>query len=105
MPNCFILRGLPGSGKSTMSGILIANVVSADFYFMKDGVYLFDKSKLNDAHKQCKEKFIYYVDRGHDVVVDNTNTKRWQYAWYKTYAEEHGYKVHILRIETDLSDE
>ena len=60
----FIMRGLPGSGKSTIVKSMknvyghfdshkIA-VCSADAYFMKNGFYKFDASKLNDSHGECQ---------------------------------------------------
>lgn len=75
---CFIMRGAPASGKSTRS-IEIATsipntiIVSADDYWMIDGKYVFDASRLGLAHDQCFQRFYEAVANGHNVIVDNTN--------------------------------
>jgi ABC-type dipeptide/oligopeptide/nickel transport system ATPase component len=57
----FILRGLPGSGKSTLTKAILnkypASVVcSADLYFTnkQTGEYKHDINKLKDAHLTCQ---------------------------------------------------
>jgi len=57
----FLLRGVPGSGKSTISKRIqqlydTDCVCSADDYFMKNGTYNYDNSKIQDAHKWCQQK-------------------------------------------------
>jgi len=49
-----LLRGLPGSGKSTFANLLGGIHVEADQYFIQDGEYKFDASKLKQAHNWCK---------------------------------------------------
>ena len=51
----YIVRGLSGSGKTTIAHNLTHNVFSADDYFTTHaGDYNFDPSKLGDAHADCK---------------------------------------------------
>jgi len=47
-----IIRGCSGSGKSTLAKLLGSNFkhFEADMYFMKNGVYQFDGTKLGAAH-------------------------------------------------------
>lgn len=73
----YLIRGLPGSGKSTIASKLAANRLNtvhleADDFFMMDGVYTFDPKKLSEAHKQCKERTERFLSCGYDVVVANT---------------------------------
>jgi adenylate kinase family enzyme len=50
-----IVRGIPGSGKSTFASSLGIPHYEADQYFIgADGVYRFDFSKLGEAHRQCR---------------------------------------------------
>lgn len=80
-----LLQGVPGSGKSTYGRRLVeetklsgksVEVVSADFFFEKDGEYRFDPTKLEQAHASCFMAFLRALEKGTDlVIVDNTNTK------------------------------
>ena len=73
-----IIRGLPGSGKSTMAKKLIAVLDSvvwaeADHYFVgADGVYRFDGARLIDAHLQCFDKVERALEQGQSAIVSNT---------------------------------
>ena len=77
---CWILRGYPGSGKSTFAETISkeesAVIVSADnFWIDSFGKYNFDASKLKLAHQDCFDKFKEAVLSGRNVIVDNTNLK------------------------------
>lgn len=57
----FILRGVPGTGKSTivhhlMSKLSTKYTCSADDYFSRNGSYDYDRTKISDAHAYSKEK-------------------------------------------------
>jgi predicted kinase len=76
-----LIRGLPGSGKSTLARKLLlqsnsdAIWVEADHYFIgSDGVYRFDKDRLEQAHSQCYNKAERALDQGQNVIVSNTFT-------------------------------
>jgi tRNA uridine 5-carbamoylmethylation protein Kti12 len=103
----YILRGLPGSGKSTFSKNLARekgenniSICSADDYFIgSDGVYRFSPQKLKDAHLSCKEKFVDSLNNEVPfVVVDNTNTQKWEFENYMLIAKEYGYSVEIVNF-------
>jgi len=73
-----IIRGLPGSGKSTMARVL-AQVgyvhVEADMYFMNDGRYEYDRSQIQMAHAWCRQRVREPLESGQRVVVSNTFTR------------------------------
>ena len=96
-----IIRGLPGSGKSTLAKEIGADVICSadDFFVGDDGVYRFDASKLKEAHGWCYRKFEDAVKNGQTVVVDNTNTRRWEFEKYIDYAEFAGAKFEVIRIK------
>ena len=77
-----LIRGLPGSGKSTLAARLRAsfgeNTVhfEADQYFMRDGVYQFDATKLGKAHGYCQYETRKALELGKVVIVSNTFTLR-----------------------------
>lgn len=71
------MQGWPGSGKSTVAEN-IANklggvIVSTDDFFMENGVYKFDASKVVANHEKCKILAFKLLEEGRIVIVDNTN--------------------------------
>lgn len=99
---CIILRGLPGSGKSTFTSQLGSDVIScsADHFFERSGTYVFDSNLLFLAHKTCRNKFETAVRAGAPtVVVDNTNIKFKDWKNYLTFALENGYYVTIVEMQ------
>lgn len=53
MKELFLLRGLPGAGKSTLAKTIGGKHFEADMYFIKDGEYKFEADKLKMAHNWC----------------------------------------------------
>ncbi|POM57645.1 Hypothetical protein PHPALM_37812 [Phytophthora palmivora] len=122
-PVVVILRGIPGSGKSTLGREIEAicrhrgaafTVCSADFFFETTRGYVFDVKKLGAAHSKCKADFTRALEgdiprnlgggrqrrpRQHLVLVDNTSTQRWEYEPYEDIAKLHGSRVHIVEME------
>jgi predicted kinase len=74
-PKLLILRGAPGSGKTTLAKTLFSNwkIVSTNDYFTKpDGSFHFEPNNLQTAHNNCLDKTKIFLKEGHNVVVDNT---------------------------------
>lgn len=104
MRKVIIMRGVSGAGKSTYveKHFPLAKVVSADHYFVNDGKYSFDASKLPEAHGSCLKQFIQALEGFHDtVVVDNTNTTVAEIAPYYSVAQAYSYAVEIITIVVD----
>ena len=107
---CWILRGFAGSGKST-AGNQIKNdndntiIVSADDYWMVDGKYVFDASRLALAHAQCFQRFSDAVANGQNVIVDNTNlnykdiTKYIDYLLKNNNLNQYTYSVELVQVQ------
>ena len=101
----YLLRGLPGSGKSTLAKNLGGSHFEADQYFMKDGQYNFDVTKLKDAHQWCQSSVELAMIQGHIsednsvIVVSNTFTQEWEMKPYSDMAETYGYIVFSLIVE------
>ena len=76
----YLIRGLPGSGKSTFARTIVNGTLGncthyeADMYFERDGVYKFDTSLLGEAHEWCREQTEEDLSRGYNVIVSNTFT-------------------------------
>lgn len=99
---CVILRGFPGSGKSTLSAIfrrhVSLDVASADDFYT-------DTQHIHDAHEQCRQAFAQALNAGRSVIVDNTNVRKSDYTFYRTRAEAMGYAVAVLEIVCDSTGE
>jgi|TARA_R110002126_G_scaffold275047_1_gene420403 NEDD4-binding protein 2 len=112
---CYILRGLPGSGKSMIAKNLRdshthARVFSTDRFFMVDGEYQFDPSKLGEYHTQNLAQATHFMEKGKkyssDIlcIIDNTNTQHWEYEKYEEVAKENGFMVQIITVEWNIND-
>lgn len=97
MKIAYIMRGVPGSGKSTIARQLAGSegvIHSTDDYFMVDGVYRFDPRLLKAYHDANYQAFCNSLVLGKPIVVcDNTNIQRWQFARYVESAGKAGYTV------------
>jgi predicted kinase len=96
----FLLRGLPGAGKSTLAKEIGGAHFEADMFFMKNGKYKFDATKLKDAHNWCRHSVMDAMKAGEPkVIVSNTFTQEWEMEAYYILAEELGYTVFSLIVE------
>ena len=91
----FVVRGLPGSGKSTYAKTLVQPSAhfEADQYFVRGGKYNFDPSKLKDAHADCLARTRKAMVEGKHkrVAVSNTFTMKWEVQPYIDLAKELGW--------------
>jgi predicted kinase len=109
MKTLILLRGLPGSGKSTFANYMFSNnIFEADQYFYdEDKKYNFDASKLHLAHKYCQLRVEHamednLISGGWDVseiVVSNTSTTEKELEPYLELAKKYDYQVVSLIVE------
>jgi predicted kinase len=101
MKSLFLLRGLPGAGKSTLAKSIGGSHVEADMYFLNEqGEYKFDPAKLKDAHNWCRETAEAAMKRGADkLIVSNTFTMEWEMDAYYELAEKYSFTVFSLIVE------
>jgi predicted kinase len=101
MKNLILLRGLPGSGKSTFAKSICNQHIEADMYFIDPitGEYKFDPTKLKQAHEWCKDRTEGWMLQGYNVVVSNTFTQEWEMEPYLALARKYDYKVVSLIVE------
>uniref|UniRef100_A0A8B9ME67 NEDD4-binding protein 2-like 2 n=1 Tax=Accipiter nisus TaxID=211598 RepID=A0A8B9ME67_9AVES len=101
-----ILRGLPGSGKSTLSRILLRQscdgiVFSTDDYFRQQDGYTYNAAQLGDAHDWNQKRAKQAMEQGKSpVIIDNTNTQAWEMKPYVEVALEKGYRVEFHEPDT-----
>ncbi|XP_065534483.1 NEDD4-binding protein 2-like 2 [Lathamus discolor] len=101
-----ILRGLPGSGKTTLSHVLLGQsrdgtVFSTDDYFRQQSGYTYNAAQLGDAHNWNQKRAKQAMEQGKSpVIIDNTNTQAWEMKPYVEAALEKGYRVEFHEPDT-----
>jgi predicted kinase len=96
-----IVRGIPGSGKSTFAKTLGGQHYEADMFFINEnGEYQFDFVKIKEAHQWCQgmvkgDMILEYPK----IVVSNTFTQEWEMEPYIEMAKEYGYTVFTIVVE------
>jgi predicted kinase len=117
MKRLIIMQGCSGSGKSFVANMIkgywdslyfegfeeaddtTLTVCSTDDFFMVDGKYKFDQSKLHANHQKCQAKAENAMILGHEVViVDNTNCKQWEADPYILMGKKHGYDTQVISV-------
>ena len=104
-----LLRGLPGSGKSSFAKHMWSDFVICEadqFFYDQEGNYNFDPSKLRDAHKYCKDKVETFMSDNEknsqfypEIGVSNTFTREWEMDEYFKLAKKYNYQVVSLIVE------
>lgn len=108
MRKLVIMRGLPGSGKSTEALRLAMEsghggaICSTDEYFIgSDGVYRFDPKRIALAHTWNQERARTYMKDGCPlVIIDNTNTQAWEPREYCISGIRYGYDISFHEVRT-----
>jgi predicted kinase len=105
-----LLRGVPGSGKSTFANHMWSSgvIFEADKFFLdENGDYRFDGSKLKDAHEWCRNSVEEAMQQNHmtagkhypEIIVSNTFTREWEMQAYFDLAKKYDYNVVSLIVE------
>lgn len=125
----FIVRGLPGSGKSSIADHLAGEnhtnqfdgsyrvrigsagvVFTTDAYFYQDWEhaenYVYDPALIGKYHGMNKSAVKKYMQSEFPIlIVDNTNTTEWEVKPYYQLAKEFGYKVVVVEVpHTSVDD-
>ena len=120
MNKLIIMRGCPGSGKSTIAKKLYENYakegyescfwLSTDSFWMTDDdppQYKFDVSKLSQAHTNTFAAFCVVAGEAFGakgprlIVLDNTNTQWKEFSHYVAVAKKLKFSVEQLMPDTE----
>jgi predicted kinase len=102
MAKLILIRGIPGSGKSTMAKAMVegtqARHIEADMYFVDPhtGKYEWDGMRIGHAHEWCIDRAGLYLRSNVDVVVSNTFTRLKEMRPYFELAKVLGVQVNVL---------
>lgn len=109
-----IIRGLPGSGTSTLAEHLTyslnstngkqAVVFEADQFFQTLEGYKFDGTKLREAHIDCQSRTRAWLKKGKIAIVSNTFTQRWEYEPYLDMAKQYNVPVQVIEVHGDFQN-
>lgn len=105
----YIMRGLPGSGKSTRAreicheafkmGADGAVICSTDSFFIVGGKYVFNRDNIGWNHTQNQQRVEDLMrHKVNVIIVDNTNTTQKEMAPYKHFAVDYGYEIREVII-------
>ncbi len=103
MNTLVLVRGLPGSGKTTfVANMMVENSVefSADDFMYADGQE-FDPARLAECHKKCQNavRTVLAENSNATVFVHNTFTQTWEMEPYFQIAGETDTLVHTIIVE------
>jgi len=99
MSSLFIIRGLPGSGKTELAHEITSNIFSADDYFInpQTGEYTFIVAWLPLAHSNCIQRVRLAMQSNlPKIAVANTFSMRWEMQPYYDAAKQFNYRVYEL---------
>ena len=95
-----ILRGLPGSGKSSLAKLFDAPICCADDYFMRKGKYEWNANEIGKAHLWCQDCCRNLMQTGAErIIIANTSVAARDLRPYTDLAEKYGYRVYSVIVE------
>lgn len=100
-----VIRGLPGSGKSTYAKknydcLILEN----DMFQIIDGKYLWSAEGTKRAVDLCVKIADMALANGSDVVIANTFTKKKYVYCFFNIAKKYGAEFEVIRMDNDFGN-
>jgi predicted kinase len=104
MKKLYIIRGLPGSGKTTLAHTLSGSRhKEADMYFCLTGAYKYNADKIRYAHDWCYDEIEKLLNQSDDdCSVSNTFSEKWEYERYVILANKYKFEPFIIECQNDF---
>lgn len=116
----YIIRGLPGSGKSTLGeklgdsymdfhpkfgGPKTHSYAADDWFYDEKGNYNFKPEELPQAHEECQSRVRgCMMSSIGNIAVCNTFSQRWEAEPYIKMAEHYEYTCVILECQSQFGN-
>lgn len=107
MSKLIVLQGLPASGKTTKVKELSqpGKNVRINRDLLREMLHFGFSLKNEDTVKRTEELMIkYFLNKGLDVMVDDTNLKDKTIKWLVKMAEECNVEIEFINIDTPLEE-
>lgn len=105
MANLYLVRGIPGAGKSTFAK---ANfrclILENDMWHESDGKYQWNAKSMKDAVRWVMSTAEFMLANGRDVCVCNTFVKRASVEVYRKIVEKHAANFIVYRCTHDYGN-
>ena len=101
---CYIMQGIPGSGKSTVAKELAretGKIFALDMLIgeRKNKLVQHDKQYLQAIYDEIFDEFCAEIKKGTEIIViDNTNLSEWEYVRFIKKAQQEHFFVSIVAL-------
>lgn len=102
-----LIRGLPGSGKTTLAREYVQQGYAhfeADMFFEQDGKYCFDGKLISQAHDWCASETRKALADGKSVVVSNTFSRLWEMEKYIESAKFYAVTLRVIEASGNFQN-
>jgi hypothetical protein len=120
MKTLYIIRGLPGSGKSTLGeqlaegyldyhpefgGMKSHSYAADDWFTDREGNYEFKPEELTEAHDECQSRVRGSMMSGVEVIcVCNTFSQAWEAVPYFKMCTDFGYIPVVIECQSEFGN-